>query len=99
MRIVWTEKASADALSIHSYIAEKSEAYADAVYERLLSRTQQLLIFPESGSVVSEFDREDVRELFLHSFRIIYLLLPCEIQILTIVHGARIVDFELPSER
>ncbi len=96
MKLVWTEKASADALSIHSYISEQSKAYADTVYARLLARPQQLTAHPESGSIVPEFDRRDVRELFLHSFRVIDLILPNEMHILTIVHGARILDFDVP---
>jgi toxin ParE1/3/4 len=98
MKLVWTEKASRDALSIHAYISEHSETYADSVYERMLARPNQLIAHPESGSVVPECGRQDLRELFLHSFRIIYLLLPDEIHILTIVHGARILDFHMPQE-
>jgi plasmid stabilization system protein ParE len=55
MRLRWTEKASADALSIHAYIAERSETYADAVYERIVGRPQQLINHPFSGSVVPEY--------------------------------------------
>lgn len=97
MKLRWTAKASADALSIHAYIAERSESYADAVYERLLARPQQLIAHPLSGSMVPEYGREDVREILLHSFRLIYLVLPDEIQILTVVHGARILDFQPPE--
>ncbi len=96
MRLRWTEKASADALSIHTYIAERSESYADSVYERLLVRSQQLIDHPLSGSIVPEYGREDIREVFLHSFRLVYFVAPDEIQILTIVHGARILDFQPP---
>jgi len=97
MRLRWTEKASSDLLSIHTFIAEQSESYADSVYERLLVRPQQLIAHPLSGSIVPEYGREDVREVFLHSFRLIYLVLSEEIQILTVVHGARIIDFEPPA--
>lgn len=31
MKLVWTEKASRDALSIHADISEHSETYADSV--------------------------------------------------------------------
>ena len=97
MKLIWTEKASADALSIYDYIAERSEHYADTVYGRILAKPQRLLDYPESGSIVPEFERPDVREVFLHSFRIIYLLLSDEVHILTIVHGAQVLDLELPE--
>ena len=97
MKLRWTEKASVDALSIHAYIAERSESYADSVYERLLVRPQQLIDYPLSGSIVPEYGREDIREIFLHSFRLIYLVLLDEVRILTVVHGARILDFQPPD--
>ncbi|MCY2973414.1 MAG: type II toxin-antitoxin system RelE/ParE family toxin [Planctomycetota bacterium] len=96
MRIRWTERASSDLLSIHTFIAEQSESYADAVYERLLVRPQQLVDQPLSGSIVPEYGRDDIREVFLHSFRLIYLVVADEVQILTVAHGARILDFEPP---
>ena len=97
MKLSWTETASADALSIYAYIAERSPSYADAVYERILIRPQRLTSFPMSGSVVLEFGRSDVREVFVHSFRIIYIVLPDEIRILTVIHGARILTFIPPD--
>jgi len=65
MNLYWTEKASADALSIHAFIAESSNAYADSDYERILGRPQQLIPHPMSDSIVPEFGLEDIRELFV----------------------------------
>ena len=97
MRIRWTEKASADALAIHAFIAERSEIYADVVYARILARPEpQLVEHPLSGSIVPEFDRDDIREVFVHSFRIIYLVLEGEIRILTVVHGAQLLPPDPP---
>ena len=72
MHIRWTEKASADAIGIFDYIADQSIAYAESVYERILERPQQLTVHPRSGSVVPELGRDDIRELFVYSFRLIY---------------------------
>jgi toxin ParE1/3/4 len=97
MRLRWTEKASADVLSIHAYIDERSETYADAVYERIVGRPQQLINHPFSGSVVPEYSREDVREVFVHSFRLVYLVVGDEVRILTVIHGARTLPLDLPG--
>ena len=94
MTLHWTEKASADALSIHGFIVERSEGYADAVYERILARPQQLIDQPLSGAIVPEFGRDDIREVFIHSFRLIYLVLPHEVRILTVIHGARFLTLD-----
>lgn len=97
MRLRWTEKASADALSIHAYIAERSATYADAVYARIVARPQQLIGHPFSGSVVPEYGRDDVREVFVHSFRLIYVVVEDEVRILTVIHGARTLPPDLPG--
>lgn len=89
MGIRWTEKASADALGIFDYIADQSGAYAESVYERILQRPGQLVAHPRSGAVVPEFGRDDIRELFVYSFRLIYRIAGDEIRILTVIHGSR----------
>ncbi|MEZ6109260.1 MAG: type II toxin-antitoxin system RelE/ParE family toxin [Pirellulaceae bacterium] len=89
MRIRWTERASKDAIGIFDFIADQSLAYAESVYERILARPSQLKRFPESGSVVPEYQRADIRELFVYSFRIIYRVDHDEIRVLTVIHGSR----------
>ena len=89
MDIRWTEKASADALGIYDYIANQSLAYADSVYERILERSTQLTDHPRSGSVVPELGRDDIREVFVYSFRLIYRIAGNEIRVLTVLHGSR----------
>ena len=42
--------------------------------------------------MVPELERDDVREVILSSYRIIYRLLNHEAQILTVHHGARLLD-------
>ena len=98
MDIRWTEKASSDALGIFDYIADQSPAYAESVYERILERPIQLTVHPKSGSVVSEFGRDDIRELFVYSFRLIYRIAGDEIRVLTVIHGSRILVREMLGE-
>lgn len=94
----WTEKALADVLGIYDYIAAQGPGYADALCERLFARPQQLVEHPLSGSVVPEYGREDIRELVVHSFRIIYRVVGSEALILTVVHGSRLLPREVPDE-
>jgi len=98
MDIRWTEKAFSDAIGIFEYIADQSLAYADSVYERILERPKQLTVHPRSGSVVPEFGRDDIRELFVYSFRLIYRIAEDEIRVLTIIHGSRKLVPEMLGE-
>ncbi len=97
MNVRWTERASKDALGIYDYIADQSESYADSVYVRILSRPEQLERFPYSGSVVPEWNRADVRELFVHSFRLVYRIVGDEVRVLTVIHGSRKLTSETPD--
>ncbi len=98
MKIRWTEKASADLLGIYDYISAAAPGYADVVCDRILARPQQLIEHPHSGSIVPEYEREDIREVFVHSFRIIHRVTDFEIRILTVVHGSRQLSAKPPVE-
>jgi toxin ParE1/3/4 len=89
LRVRWTERASKDAFGIFDFIAAQSPAYAESVCERILARPSQLEGFPESRSIVPEYDRPDIRELFVSSFRLIYGVESDEVRVLTVIHGSR----------
>lgn len=89
MTVKWTTYATNDLLSIQEHISRDSLQYALIVVDRILERTEQLESFPESGSVVPEFGRSDVREVFVYSYRIIHQLYDNEVHILTVCHGAK----------
>jgi plasmid stabilization system protein ParE len=74
-------------LAIAQFIARSSPVYAERWSDRLLHRTDQLALFPESGRLLPETKQPDVRELLEGSYRIIYQVRPAHIDILAVVHG------------
>jgi len=88
----WTEQAVDDLVGIRTFIARDSAAYAAAVVERLFTAVDQLRQFPDSGRVVPELQRPDIRELIRPPFRIVYRRTDDVIDVLTVFHAAR----ELP---
>ncbi len=74
MVVNWTAAATDDLLAIYHHIARDSIQYAVMVTDQILDRTKQIGTFPESGATVPEFQRSDIREVFLYSYRIIYLI-------------------------
>jgi plasmid stabilization system protein ParE len=50
---------------------------------------------PLAGRVVPEFEREDIREVFLKGYRIVYCISPAEIAIVAVLEGHRL----FPPER
>lgn len=93
MRVHWTDTAAAHLTALHNYIALDSQFYARRLVDRLTSRSKQLARFPRSGRMVPEYEQEDVREVIEGAYRIIYMILAHQIDVLAVVHSAR----ELPS--
>lgn len=90
-QIKWTRRAIRDLHSIHQFISNDSSFYADRFIERLIERTDQLLILPESGRIIPEWGEKTLRELIEGNYRIFYKITTTRIFILRIHHAARIV--------
>lgn len=71
-RIGWSRRALNDLEGIAEYIATDSPTYAGIVVKKIISHTRMLAQFPRAGRKVPEFDDENVRELVVYSYRIIY---------------------------
>ena len=99
MRVKWTTYALDDLRSIQDHIARDSQQYAVVVIDRVLHRVTQLESFPASGSLVPEYNRNDIREVFVHSYRIVHQLLGDEVRILTVCHGANPLPGTPPEVR
>jgi toxin ParE1/3/4 len=90
MKLEWSAPAVEDLRNLHAYISRDSEHYAAAFIECLLDAAERLVDFPESGRRVPEMPTEDVRELIVQGYRIIYQLeTGSRIVVLTVVHGRR----------
>jgi plasmid stabilization system protein ParE len=96
MIVEWSKNALEDLDRIHDHIAKDSAHYAKAVVERLLKRCGQLETFPGSGHAVPEYNRNDVSELLVHSYRIIHQVTKNKILILTVIHGAHALPLTPP---
>ncbi len=90
MNILWSEIAEADLDDIYDYIARDVPYYAELFVDKLIETTDKLEDQPRLGRMVPEADdRDDVRELILQGYRIIYLLQEEQLLILTVIHGSR----------
>ncbi len=91
MKLRWMPQARADLQAIYDYIAEDSPQNAARMIERLLDRAERMVDFPQSGRKVPEYQREDIREVIESPYRIIYRTLPDRIDVLTVMHSARLL--------
>ncbi len=91
-RIVWSQRAAQDLDSIVDYIGADSPAYAGTVLKNIVNQTRILARFPQAGRMVPEYDEDNVRELIVYSYRIIYRLEQDEVLIVAVVHGKRVLQ-------
>lgn len=70
--VIWSVPARADLRSIHDFVAHDSPHYAKKVAMDIVARADVLAELPRIGRVVPEMGDETVRELPVHSYRIIY---------------------------
>jgi plasmid stabilization system protein ParE len=57
-----------------------------------VNQTRILARFPQAGRKVPEFDDENIRELVVYSYRIIYRLREDEVLIVAVIHGKRVLQ-------
>lgn len=89
MRIVWTEPAESDLDDLFDYIARDSAIYAERFIDRILNAVTSLAELPRMGRQVPEANDAHIRELIVHSQRVIYAIDDDQdtVNILALVHG------------
>ena len=88
-KLIWTEPALNDLQAIYDYISKDSEYYASIFIGEIIESAEKLTDFPEIGRIVPEYQQEDIREILVQSYRVIYQLEQNRILILTVIHGRR----------
>ena len=91
MRVHWTENAIDHLANIYEYIAFNSPTYARRIIDRITRRTEQIAEHCLSGRKIPEYDAEDIRELIEKPYRIIYRIKPGQIDVIAVIHGARLM--------
>jgi toxin ParE1/3/4 len=88
MRLVFTPAAERDLDDIWLGIALDDLPNADRMIDKIRQRSQQLLIFPESGRVRLDIVSH-ARSLNVGNYLILYQVAGNHVEIIRIVHGAR----------
>jgi addiction module RelE/StbE family toxin len=86
----WTEQAVGDLKAIREFIERDSPRYGRLVAERLFDATQRLELFPLWGRVVPELGRDDIREIIVGEYRIVYRLVRETALLLTVFRSSRL---------
>ena len=87
----WSHEALEDIESIATYIEKDSPLYAKAVVSKFFEKVKILQVNPHLGRKVPEVNSENIREIFVYSYRLIYSVHSEEILVVAVVHGKRLL--------
>ena len=91
VKVFWAASAARDLEHVIAYIAQDSPGYAAAFAREVVDVSRSLQSLPSRGRIVPEVRRDDVRELIVGSYRLIYRTekAPARVRILAFLHGRR----------
>ncbi len=91
MRISYSPESIDDLIRLRDFIKEKNPVAAQRIANELLDGISKLKLFPKIGlPVMRATDPQSIRDLFIGSYTIRYLIGTNEIYILRIWHGKEI---------
>ena len=94
-KLVWTARALRDLRDIDAYIAADDPAAAARWVDRLLAGAERAARFPYSGHVVRERGRDDLRQVLVRSYRIVYLVRERQVDVLTVFEGHHLLPKDM----
>lgn len=92
MKVAWSPLADEQVDDAIAYISGDSPTAALQWLERLLDRTKSLTTFPDSGRVVPELGRQDIREIIVSPYRVMYRRKVDLVEIAAVRHEEREFD-------
>lgn len=91
-KIKWTPQSLEDIEAVANFITRDSSYYARMFTINVFEAVDRLELFPESGRVVPELNRKEIREVIIGNYRIIYRVRNELVEILTVYHSSRLLD-------
>lgn len=88
-KVAWADSAVGDLTEAVEYIARDSPSYAATFATRAVRAAESLSEFSERGRRVPEFRDENVRQLIVVNYRLIYRVSATAVHIIAFVHTAR----------
>lgn len=88
----WTGEAQDDLDAIAEYIHRDSPYHAQRVVDAALALAQDIALQPYAGRVVPELNDAAIRERFLYSYRMLYVVDSAQVVILALIHGRRLLE-------
>ena len=91
VKIRWSEDSIENLKEICRFIALDSPYYARVFKDRIFEMVEYLKLFPKIGRQVPESDDSSVKEIIYKAYRIIYQIKEDYLEIITVIHGSRLL--------
>lgn len=83
-KIIWSQRAASDLHEIKKYISFDKTNTALQFIQKIKTKVDRLKKFPQSGRLVPELKRKNIREIIIDHYRVIYKIDKKNIFILTV---------------
>lgn len=94
MKILWSPLSVERLEEIFEYISKNNSQAAQKMVSRIFKKVETLSEYPERGRKVPEVKREEIREVFLGEYRIIYRVESNKVIVLTIRNFKQLLSDE-----
>ena len=91
VEIKWTDNSLKELDNIANFISKDSPKYAQILVKQIYEMISHLEQFPKFGRKVPEYNDPNLREILYKNYRIIYLIKQKHIEIISIIHGSRLL--------
>lgn len=91
MKLYWTARSRRDLADIERFIARDDPGAARRWVMRLETRARKAAMTARAGRVVPEIGRDDVREVIVKGYRIVYLVRAEDVVVLTVFESHRLL--------
>lgn len=90
-KIIWDDEAIRELAQAVRYISRDNPVAAKSTGEKILKKVEILSPFPRAGKLFAGLSRDDVREIPVPPYRIIYHIKDAEriVRIIKVLHSAR----------
>ncbi len=88
-KVLWTDHAIQDLLGIKAFIAQDSMDRAEKWLIELYTAGENLSQLSSRGRIVPEFNQENLRELLIENYRLVYRIKSTTVEIITVFEGHR----------
>lgn len=85
----WSRRSQRDLHEVGQFIAKDDRRAAGAWVEKLVEAAGRAAAHPLSGRMVPELGREDIREVLVGTYRVVYRVHKTHVFVLTVFEGHR----------